>query len=499
MLPVNPLDAYHSPYASVSSLAGEPIYIDLEALVEDGLLDKSDLDWRPTGPLNSAAFTAALDFRELRWKKAFTRFHNGDGGETYREANADFLEENRSWVMPHAIYCTLAEQFETFQWSLWPDEKIRRGDPLVIEQFCVENEERIAYHIFLQLVFDVQWKKLRKYCKDRGVGLIGDVPIYVGAASADTWGNPELFQLDEFGQMERIAGVPGDSFNPDGQRWNSPLYRWEAHQKENYAWWLTRIRTCFRRFDAIRLDHFIGFYNYYSMPAEPSPDDQGMWVSGPAEDFFDAVLNEFPKTAFIAEDLGVMNAGVHKLRDKCGFPGMNVFQFHFDFRRNTDPTLEWKTNSVACTGTHDTTTLAAWFDELLEDRKKDEPYWDFDAIMSMLAPYMQGTDAWRERNSRIDPVISSRYEKITFPELSSVSVHEFADRSAALWGIIQKVMDSPGNTAIFPMQDLLGLDKKSRMNFPGHTEDNWIWRLDGRYLTETLAIAMKELSFCFGR
>ena len=469
MLPINPIDAHFSPYASVSAFAGEPLYIDLVDLVRDGLLDSDDIDWQPEGPLTQTAFQAARDYRKIRWRKAFQRFREGKGGVKYRAAYEPFLAENRNWVLQYALFSSLAEQYGTFQWKHWPDEKIRQADPVALEQVCHEKEERIAYHVFLQLLFHVQWQSFREYCRNKGIGLIGDVPIYVGPASADTWGHSSLFQMDADGRMDRVAGVPADSFNPDGQRWNSPLYRWDVHKEENYKWWTSRIRTCFSRFDAVRLDHFIGFYNYFSMPEKPNPEDHGEWISGPADDFFDAMLKEFPRTSFIAEDLGVMNPGVHALRDKYEFPGMNVFQFSFDFCRDTDPTVEWKPNSIVCSGTHDTTTLAAWLDEVIEDRKKAEPYWNFEAILGFLKHFV--------------------------PEMESRSF----SRESLHWAIIRMVMNSPGSTAIFPMQDLLGLDKESRMNFPGHTGHNWIWRLHPKYLSGDLAKTMNELTAVYGR
>ena len=468
MLPVNPIDSHFSPYSSVSAFAGEPLYLDLVDLVKDGLLEPGDIDAPQECSLEQAAFEAARDYRKTRWRKAFERYRSGQGGKKYRAAYEPFMEQHQGWVMRYAIFCTLAEQFGTYHWSLWPDEKARQADPETLKQVCREKEERVSYHVFLQLLFHVQWSEFRSYCHSKGIGLIGDVPIYVGLASADTWGDSHLFQMDKNGQMERVAGVPADSFNPDGQRWNSPLYRWEAHREENYKWWASRIRTCFSRFDMVRLDHFIGFYNYYyfTLPEVPG-QDHGTWIPGPADDFFDAMLREFPRTSFIAEDLGVMNSGVHALRDKYEFPGMNVYQFCFDFCRNTDPTVEWKANSVVCSGTHDTPTLAAWLDEVIADHDKPQPYWDFKAIQAMLRPFL--------------------------PEAES------PDRDSLRWGMIQMVMNSPGNLAIFPMQDLLGLGKEARMNFPGHTENNWVWRLHPKYLTGELARTLSDLTVTFQR
>jgi 4-alpha-glucanotransferase len=222
-----------------------------------------------------------------------------------------------------------------------------------------------------------------------------------------------------------------------------------------------------RRFDVLRLDHFIGFYNYFSMPLQHDDDDPGFWVSGPAEDFFEAVLRRFPDAPLIAEDLGVMNPGVHQLRDTFDFPGINVFQFHFDLRRNTDATEEWRENSLVCTGTHDTDTLSAWFDDVLLDRKQPQPFWDSAFLLKMAEQF-----------------IPSGYP---------------VNRETILWGIIRKVMSSQGHVSIFPIQDLLGLPSSARINFPGRAEGNWVWRLDESLLTDELADRLKQWTTEFGR
>ncbi|MDR0521606.1 MAG: 4-alpha-glucanotransferase [Planctomycetaceae bacterium] len=463
MLPVNPVDECFSPYASVSAFAGDPIYIDIEDLVETGLLTKSDLAGIPEGPKTQAAYHAARSVKMPLLRKAFDTFRqqtaNGKPPTKYHAAWKPFAEQN-AWVYSHAEFCALSEHYGTVDWTQWKDS----GEFTSGKQSA---DYAYAFHVFLQTVFDVQWNELHGYCKQLGILLIGDVPIYVSKNSADTWANRQLFQLDADGHMVRVAGVPADSFNPDGQRWNAPLYDWEKHKESGYAWWLRRIGHSLRRFDALRLDHFIGFYNYFSMTPQPDTHDQGFWVPGPAEDFFETVLREFPEAQLIAEDLGVMNPGVHQLRDRFNFPGINVFQFQFDFRRNTDATAEWKVNSLVCTGTHDTNTLAAWFDEVLLDRKKQEPFWDFGFLFNLI--------------------------KAAMPDACPVT------RRSILWGIIRKVMSSPGNVSIFPMQDLLGLPESARMNFPGHASGNWCWRLDESYLTDELADRLRAWTAEFGR
>ncbi|MGL4593608.1 MAG: 4-alpha-glucanotransferase [Thermoguttaceae bacterium] len=469
MLPVNPTDDCFSPYASISTFAGDSIYIDLDDLVEVGLLTPNEIANLPRGPIRHTAFHVARDTRKSCFHKAFERFKqfSKSGTTTKYHAAFDAFIDRASWIGPHAIFCALCEKFGTNDWSHWPDEAIRRADQSALHIVYSEMEDEIAFHTFLQLVFDVQWSELRNYCHEKQIMLIGDIPIYVSKNSVDTWADPHLFQLDSEGNMTRVAGVPGDSFNPDGQRWNAPLFNWESHRAEDYSWWIHRLRNALNRFDAVRLDHFIGFYNYFSMLPSPDPNDLGEWIPGPASEFFETILREFPDAQLIAEDLGVMNPGVHQLRDQFGFPGINVFQFHFDFRRNTDATSDWKTNSLVCTGTHDTDTLSGWFDAVLEDRKRPEPFWDFPYLLSLI----------KENMPKDVPV----------------------NRNTILWGIVRKVLASSGNVAIFPMQDLLGLPTNARMNFPGRTDGNWTWRLDESLITDELADRLRTWTQEFGR
>ncbi|MDR0609068.1 MAG: 4-alpha-glucanotransferase [Planctomycetaceae bacterium] len=466
LLPVNPINDCFSPYASVSTFAGDPIYIDLEDLVQAGLLEPEETVAIPHAPKNRTAFHAAREIRIKQLKKAFDRFRHASISTKYHTIFNQFVDDN-PWIGPHTLFCALSQKFGTFDWTSWQDEALRRADQDALHKIYPELEESVLFHTFLQLLFSVQWNEFHHYCRNSGISLIGDIPIYVSKNSVDTWADPHLFQLDEQGFMSRVAGVPADSFNPDGQRWNAPLYDWEVHKNENYAWWTFRIGNALQRFDAVRLDHFIGFYNYFSMTPTPDPTDSGYWVPGPAYNFFDTILREFPNAQLIAEDLGVMNPGVHQLRDHYGFPGINVFQFHFDFRRNTDATAEWKENSLVCTGTHDTNTLAAWFDEVLADRKKIEPFWDVKFLLEMLKPFVPSGSA-RNRQTIVE-------------------------------AIIRKVMSSPGNVAVFPMQDLLQLPTDARMNFPGHAEGNWVWRLDESMLTDELSYKLEQWTTEFNR
>ncbi|MDR1477809.1 MAG: 4-alpha-glucanotransferase [Planctomycetaceae bacterium] len=464
-LPLNPIDECFSPYASISTFAADPVYIDLEDLFRVGFIDGFDLKQLPAGPVSRSAFNAAKDFRRQLLHKAVQKFKKTDGTK-YHAVREKFVYEN-AWVRQHALFCAASEHLGTSDWSTWSNESWRTFDDNSSCRILDLLREEVEYHIILQLFFDVQWQEFRDYCNSLGIYLVGDVPIYVSRSSVDTWSNRKLFQIDSAGRMLRVAGVPADSFNPDGQRWNSPLYDWENHQADNFRWWTNRISNSMRRFDAVRLDHFIGFYNFFSLPIVPDSQDTGFWINGPGELFFDTVFQKLPEAKLIAEDLGVMNKGVHALRDKYNLPGINVFQFHFDFKKNTDATLDWAENSIVCSGTHDTDTISSWFDDVLLDRKKSEPFWDFNFLYNLIKEFV--------------------------PPDTKIN------RQTILWGIIRKIMSTRGNLAIFPIQDFLGLSTDARINFPGRAKGNWVWRLDGALLTNELADRLASWTSEFGR
>ncbi|MDR0391924.1 MAG: 4-alpha-glucanotransferase [Planctomycetaceae bacterium] len=465
MLPLNPVDACFSPYSSISTFAADSLYIDLGDLVLSGFLEESDLSYLPVLSVDRSAFNVARDIRRVLLRKAVSRFLRMSGTE-YHNAREDFLYKN-SWVRNHALFCAASEYFGTSDWSTWSNESWRIFDEDSAAAIFDLLRDEVEYHVVLQLFFDVQWRRFREYCNSLGIYLVGDVPIYVSRSSVDTWTHRDLFQVDSCGRMIRVAGVPADSFNPDGQRWNSPLYNWDNHCADNFSWWTSRLKNSMRYFDAVRLDHFIGFYNFFSLPLAPDPQDCGFWVEGPGERLFDTIFRELPDAKLIAEDLGVMNSGVHALRDKYNLPGINVFQFNFDFKKNVDATLDWVGNSVVCSGTHDTNTIAAWFDEVLLDRKKPEPFWDFNFLYGMIKEFVP----------------------------SGIQIN----RQTILWGIIRKIMSTRGNLSIFPMQDLLGLPTDARINFPGRTKGNWIWRLDDSLLTDELADRLASWTSEFNR
>ncbi len=520
MLPINPIDRSFSPYASVSAFAGEPLYLDLEDLVEQDLLDADDLN----GYLNDTGsdrpdYPAAQNFRRKMLQKAFVRFRENKGGEKFRCQQDRFSEENADWLNDFVLYSALADKFGSPDWSGWPEEYrfhedlVRPdgsySDRLVSDSDLLGAAEQAK---FIQLVFDVQWTEFKSYCNTHGIYLLGDVPIYVGRSGADTWAHRELFQIDRNGNLLRIAGVPGDSFNPKGQRWNMPLYDWDRHAATGFQWWLARMTRTLKRFDAVRLDHFIGFYNYYSFPADENlppdetriTDEKGItyekgWIPGPQEKLFDVLFEKLPKEAFLAEDLGVMNAGVHQLRNHYHLPGMGVLQFSFDNSQIKNPIKRWPENFVVCTGTHDTPPILAWLTSLEKGGPKN-PYWpNFIKVWKVLKKFQKKSERIRI-NYRKNPQWSSQLsngwhwsesnweeeQELLFgiPQRPIPMRPEIANLKKA---VLRSVLNSRGNIALFPLQDILGLGGETRINFPGHDGGNWLWRVRSALLTDQVA------------
>lgn len=515
MLPINPIDAFHSPYSSCSTFAGEPLYINLDELVVERLLDPPDLEkWREeSGPEidpSRADYAFAASIRKPLFRKAFERYRAGIGGERYRAAEETFERENAFWLDDHALFRTLADRFGTDAWNRWPEPYRRREEPALKEVRRL-SEEKLAFVRFLQLLFDTQWRAFKDQAHQRGVNLLGDVPIYVGSASADTWTHPELFHLAPDGQLKRISGAPADAFNPDGQRWDSPLYNWPRHEATGFDWWIRRLGKSLSFFDAVRLDHFIGYYNFYSFPFTPvdsanaerssasltaeeaaafdsesfdglsptTPVDRfgGFWAEGPAEKLLDAVFARFPHLSFIAEDLGVMTPGVHALRDHYELPGMEVLQFSFDGRRegSPDPIPGWPEHSVAYTGTHDTQTVRGWLEEL---RAASEEFAvDYRFVAQTLWEHLPEEE---KRAGHYDR--SCNREEVNSDDLTRLVL-----------GALRGVMNSRSTAALFPVQDILGLGSEARINSPGHRENNWLWRLAPGVLNDTIKDRLRGL------
>ncbi|MGB5811116.1 MAG: 4-alpha-glucanotransferase, partial [Polyangiales bacterium] len=328
-LPLNPMGNAGSPYSSASSFAGEPMLISPELLVEDGMLDERSLADVPTvSTSGESSFAAARETRGRLLSIARARFSNNELPPATRVEFSAFVQRERDWLDDYTVFGALAKRFGTRQWQRWPTELANRGTD-ALGSARVELAAEIEGIAFSQFLFDRQWRALRSYCAQRGVGFIGDVPMFVALDSCDVWANRQCFLLDANGLPEFVSGAPPDGFSADGQRWDNPLYDWAYHEQTGFAWWTRRLKRQLALFDRLRLDHFIGFHRYWQIPASAASAREGQWMPAPGEAIFDELRRAYGDLPFIAEDLGAVTQEVWDLRDRYGFPGMKVLQFAF--------------------------------------------------------------------------------------------------------------------------------------------------------------------------
>jgi 4-alpha-glucanotransferase len=459
MLPVCPPGGGNSPYDSASAFAGSPLLISLSRLCSDGLLSAEEI--AAPGRLRDAPralYASARRFREKRLRAAFARFQTRPDAQA---AQHDFIEKNRHWLDDYALFCALKQRFGPRPWTTW-EAPLRRREPGALGAARRELDAEFRYHVFVQYEFDRQWRELRMHAAERGVLLLGDTPMFVAHDAADVWQNQELFQLDENGERRVVAGVPPDYFSADGQRWGNPLYDWNAIRGTGYAWWIERLRSSLQRFDALRLDHFIGFHRYWEIPAHAPSARDGRFVEVPGEDFFATAKSALGGLPFVAEDLGILTPEVERLRDQFELPGMRVIEFAFvDESRHYQP-HRFTPNTVVYTGTHDNDTLMGW---LTSAERAGDP------------GGMHRLRAERER----------------------ALAYAGSDGREAHWDMIRTCLMSVANTAIFPAQDLLGLGTEARMNVPGTPAGNWEWRLAPDLSSSSAAGRMARLCETYER
>jgi len=449
VLPLGPPGYGNSPYQCFSSIAGNPLLISLESLAEQGLLTAADLRQAPEFPASHVDFGAVIPFKSTLLRKAARAFFRREHGELQQEFQ-QFCAENGSWLDTYAAYASLKEMNGGASWSEW-------------QQIGKPDDRDVRDQKFIQFEFYRQWRALKKYCNERGVEIIGDLPIFVAHDSADVWGNPELFDLDETGHPRTIAGVPPDYFSATGQCWGNPLYRWDVMAETEYRWWIERVRSMMQLVDSIRIDHFRGFEKYYEIPGGSTTAVHGRWVEGPGDRFFAAMEKELGKLPFIAEDLGFITPEVHALRDRWGFPGMCVLQFAFGNPSPTDPFKPYNfiRNCVIYTGTHDNDTTVGWF-----------------------------------RSAGRDSTLSLEHERA---ERQCALRYMHSDGREVHWDFIRLAMASVADTAIFPLQDVLGLGSEARMNRPASIENNWRWRFEEVQLRPELSARLRMMSELYGR
>ncbi len=471
MLPVNPVGPGFSPYSGVSAFAGNPLLISLQDLVEEGLLRTGEIGVQLSA--DRTHYLAASELRSAALARAFVRFREHHA--RYREALDAFRERARAWLSDYALFMALKRTRGPATWTTWAPP-LARHEPAAVAEARAELADHIAFFEFEQFTFDRQWRALRAFAAERGVGLIGDAPIFVAHDSADVWGNQGIFRLDRAGEATHVSGVPPDYFSATGQRWGTPLYRWQMLKREGYRFWVERFRTLLELFDVIRLDHFIGFVRYWEIPAAEATAVNGRWRKGPGRDLFERVRAELGVLPFIAEDLGAVTPKVRALRRELGLPGMRVLQFAFssDPRDNAFLPHRYVRACVAYTGTHDNDTSVGWFEEVGVER---------DPAEAAGGPRSR-EQAERERQAAL------RYLEGPLVGEATPQIH---------WLMVRALFASVADTVIIPMQDLLGLGSEARMNTPGVCEGNWTWRVERSALTPELADTLREFSEIYGR
>lgn len=448
ILPLGPTGYGDSPYQSFSTFAGNPYYIDLETLIEEGLLTESECYEYPFGFAEDRIdYEALYKSRFLVLKKAYRRFVKNEDYKT-------FVSENEEWLPDYCMYMAIKDSFGGISWTQWPDGYKDR-DEKTMESVRKEMKEEIDFYSFQQYQFARQWNKLHAYAKEKGIEIIGDIPIYVALDSADTWANPKLFQFNEENMPIAVAGCPPDGFSPTGQLWGNPVYNWEYHKKTGYAWWLKRIQYCFHLYDVVRIDHFRGFDEYYAIPYGEKTAVNGKWMPGPGIELFRVIDAKLGKLNIIAEDLGFLTPSVLKLLEDTGYPGMKVLQFAFDSRESsTYLPYTYQPNSVVYTGTHDNDTTKNWYLEAWTDCRE------------FAKEYMH------KENLSSDDVA---------------------------WDFIALAMGSVSKLCIIPIQDFLCLGKEGRINTPSTLGNNWIWRLKRGQIDDKLIERMYRMTKVYGR
>ncbi len=449
VLPLGPTGYGDSPYQCFSAFAGNPYLISPDFLLRDGLLTESDLTNKPDFSDSRVDFGLLIPWKLNFLQKAFARYQASP--ESLRAEFDSFRADNASWLDDYALFMALKDSYGGGAWNGWPDE-VKKREAFAMDQARKSLENHILRFAFYQFLFFKQWNALRQYSNDKGIKIIGDIPIFVAGDSADVWANPELFFLDEHGNPTVVAGVPPDGFSATGQLWGNPLYRWDEHKRTGYAWWIERVKSTLSRVDIMRLDHFRGFAGYYAIPAIDETAEHGKWVPGPGADLFrviqSALKNELP---IIAEDLGLITPDVIAIREEFQLPGMKILQFGFSGPDNPFLPYLYTHNCVAYTGTHDNDTALGW----LATTSKDE--------REFALRYLH-TDG-----------------------------HDFS------WALIRAIWSSVAMFAVAPMQDLLSLGGEARMNYPSRLGGNWEWRMREDDMNDLLAKRLQEINYLYQR
>ena len=445
ILPIGPTGMGDSPYQTFSAFAGNPYFIDLDALVGEGLLTQEEialahLEGDPQRVDYFAQYRRRIPLLRLAYRRS-----------------AGFFVQSEQWLADYALFMALKDAHKGAPWWEW-EESVRRREPSALDAARQRLADGIGFHLFLQHTFFRQWERLKAYAHARGVSIMGDIPIYTAPDSADLWASPHLFRLDGDLRPLYVAGCPPDGFSPTGQLWGNPLYRWSAHRKEGYRWWISRFAHCMGLYDCLRIDHFRGFDAYYAIPYGNLTAVSGHWEKGPGMDLFTHVKEALPDLAVVAEDLGFITPSVKALLERCNFPGMRVLQFAFDSRDEGEGSIHlphlYPRNCVAYTGTHDNQTLSGWLSALSCEEK--------DAVCA----YVGG------------------------------DTHTDADLAR---GLMERLVASDADLAVIPLADWLHLGDEARINTPSTLGGNWVWRVEADQLCADLARSMRTITRRWGR
>ncbi|HPT30323.1 MAG TPA: 4-alpha-glucanotransferase [Prolixibacteraceae bacterium] len=450
ILPLGPVNVGNCPYQCFSAFAGNPLLIDLQLLVNEGLLEDTDLAAIPKYDIRQVEFSKVTSWKTEKLKRAFTHFREKDHPAMLQEYDR-FLSEHSWWLSDFALFMAIRQDFPGKSWTSWPEE-LKRRNAEALSQIREKHSMEVDYQTFLQFLFFRQWNSLKNYANSKNVHIIGDIPLYVAGDSADVWANPHLFLLDDQLQAAKVSGVPPDYFSTTGQLWGTPVFNWENLKQQEYHWWLARIHFNLKMFDQVRIDHFRGLEAFWSVPAGEKTAERGEWVEARGTEMLEILRNQLGSIPLIAEDLGTITPEVERMRDRFNMPGMKVLQFGF----STDQTNEhlphnFTANSVVYTGTHDNDTVWAWLHAAGSTEKK----------------------------------LAQEYLKNYHPR--------------PVWGMIEMAWASVASTAIIPLQDLLELGAESRMNIPGIAEGNWGWRFRWDQIKNKHKVFLKEITVKYNR
>jgi 4-alpha-glucanotransferase len=462
VLPLGPTGYGDSPYQSLGAFAGNPLLVSLEAFQREGYLEAAELDSAPRFPEGQVDYGLVIGWRSALLRRASERFFVRAPSHQ-RRALEDFRERCRTWLDDLALFLALKALHGGAPWTRW-EPALAHREALALDRARSQLAEEIRAQAFAQFAFFSQWDRVRALCRERGIAILGDLPIYVAHDSAEVWCHPEIFQLDAAGEPSAVAGVPPDYFSATGQLWGNPLYRWEVLKRASYSFWIERVRSALSMYDEVRLDHFRGFEAYWEVDAGAPTAEHGRWVPGPGAELFTALTGAVGSLPFVAENLGVITPAVEALRKRFGFPGMSILQFAFGRDPQAPSFLphNHQRDLYAYTGTHDNDTVMGW---------------------------------WNGRGAGD----STRTLEDVERERGNARHYLATDGSEMNWVFIRAVLASVAGAALFPVQDLLGLGSEARMNRPSVASGNWRWRLPEAELTPALAARLRDLTELYGR